>query len=229
MSPTRNIIAIIPARGGSKAIPKKNVKMLGGIPLVAWPIKLARSIAQIQRVIVSSDSDHIIGIAQKWGAETPFKRPASLAKDDVPTLPVLQHAVRYLIDQEKYPVDQVLLLYPTTPFLKSERVIEGIKLLSSVNCQSVVGVRKVRGLVWKHDSSRKQFLPFYPQQRTNRQHMKYLYEEAGNIYFTKAEVLIKQNRLINPHQTKFIMVEPEEMLDIDTPADLLIAKKRLAV
>lgn len=225
--PLPNIIAIIPARGGSKTIPKKNLKPLGGKPLIAWPIELAKSIPAISRVIVSSDDDEILRVARLYGAETPFVRPRSLSDDKTSTLSVLQHAVKYILQKEHKPVDIVLLLYATTPFLKKERILEGIKHLEDAHCDSVLGVKMVKGRVWRYEKKIKRYDPFYPKVSVNRQYFQHLYEEAGNIYFTKAKVLLHKNRLINEQACRFIQIEENESLDIDTLNDFKEAEKIL--
>src|SRR3989338_8429111 len=104
------IVAIIPARGSSKSIQKKNLKILHGKPLIAWTIKLAQSIPIIQKIIVSTDNDEIMQVAKKYGAEAPFKRPEKLSDDKTPTLPVLQHCIQYLETHAGYKPDIILLL-----------------------------------------------------------------------------------------------------------------------
>ena len=96
----KNILAIIPARGGSKSIPKKNIKEFGGKPLIAYPIELAKSISIINKIVVSTDSEEIASIAKKYGAEVPFIRPAELATDEASTLSVLRHCVSFLEKNE---------------------------------------------------------------------------------------------------------------------------------
>ncbi len=216
-------IALIPARGGSKGILRKNLRLLGGKPLLAWPIETALSVANIDRVIVTSEDAEILETARAWGAETPFIRPAGLATDKVATLPVLQHALRYLLEKEKYPVENVVLLYPTSPFLPAERISEALALLNTTGCKSVVGVRQIRGLVWK-PSANDRYLPFYPKKRVNRQlKPPPLFEEAGNVFFSKAKVLLEKNMIVDPVHTKFIFMDEDELIDIDTPADFVKA------
>ncbi len=224
-SADHHVVAIIPARGGSKSIPRKNLQDLGGKPLVAWPIELAKSIPQISRVIVSTDDAEIADTAKKYGAEVPFFRPSELSADDIPTLPVLQHTLEYLKVQENYQVDIVILLYPTTPFLKKERILEGITLLQQDACKSVVGAKIVHGLLWKKDTATASFKPFYPEQRVNRQQFEHLYEEAGNIYFSKASVLQQENKIIDDQNCYFVLITAEEDLDIDAPEDLVQARE----
>lgn len=226
MPEKRQTVAVIPARGGSKAIPRKNIKILGGKPLIAWPIELALSIKEIDRVIVSSDDDEIISVAKKYGAEVLFKRPKNLSDDITPTFPVIEHALQYLVNQEKYRVDNVVLLYATTPFLKKERIEQGIHTLNTTDFDSIIGVRQVHGLLWKEEEKGK-YLPFYPKERANRQLYSHLYEEAGNIYVSKSEVLLEQNRLINDENCSFVEIEDDEIMDIDTPEDFIKARKRV--
>lgn len=226
MPEKKHTVAIIPARGGSKAIPRKNLKLLGGKPLVAWPIELAMSIKGIDRVIVSSDDDEINTLAKEYGSEVLFKRPKQLSEDTTPTFPVVKHAIEHLITVEKYSVENVVLLYATTPFLKPKRIEEGIHLLNTTGFGSIIGVRQVHGLLWK-EGKRGTFSPFYPKERANRQLYSHLYEEAGNIYLSKATVLLKQNRLIDDDNCGFIEIGDDEMLDIDTPEDFIKAEQKV--
>lgn len=218
----KKIVAIIPARGGSKEIPKKNITILGGKPLIAWPIKLGQSIKRIDRVIVSTDDVEIMSLAKKYKAEAPFKRPNNLAKNDTPTLPVLQHAINYLENKDKYKPDIVLLLYPTTPFMRRERIEEALDLFEETGCNSVTGVIQDSGRFWKYDKGR--YVPFYPKNRVNRQYFKPLYREAGNIYFSRYNVIMKMNKLVDENNIQFIKVDENETLDIDTPVDLIKAR-----
>lgn len=223
----KKIIVIIPARGGSKGIPKKNIKLLGGKPLIAWPIQLAKSVSRVDRIIVSTDSIEIAEIANKYGAETPFLRPDDLSGDKVPTLPVLQHVVKYLEEKEGYKADIILLLYTTTPFLKKERIEEALDLFESTNCNSVMGAQKVRTLVWKYNRKKAKYQPFYPKNRVNRQYFEPLHKEAGNIYFSRYKVLMEQNQIIDSENIKFIMVGDDETIDIDSIQDLQLAEELL--
>lgn len=222
------IVAIIPARGGSKGIPKKNLKLLGGKPLIAWPIELALSIKRISRVIVSTDDNEIMLAARKYGAEVPFKRPAKLSDDKTPTLPVLQHAIRFL-EKEGYKPDIILLLTATNPFLRKERVIQALERFDSTGCNSVLGVKKVKGIIWKYNESRSKYAPYYPLKRVNRQFFKSLYEEAGNIFYSRYTVLMNLDRVVDENNIEFIFVDDDEQLDIDTASDLKKARTLLRI
>lgn len=217
------IIAIIIARGGSKSIPRKNVLPLHGQPLIAWPITLAKSIKKINRVIVSTDDDEIIDIAKKYKAEILFRRPAKLAQDKTPTLPVLQHCIKYLEDKENYKPDIILLFYPTAPFLKKERVKQALKLFEKTKCDSVISVIPDRSHFWlgKNNSYKR----LYPRKIANRQYCKPLYREDGAIYFSRRDVLMKNNKLINDKNVQFLVMNENENIDIDDPKDFAKAKK----
>lgn len=218
-------VAIIPARGGSKGIPKKNIRLLGGLPLLAWPINIAKEIPEIDRIIVSTDDKSIAKVALKYGAEV-MLRPARLANDKTPTLPVLQQVVSKLIDDE-YPVNKVVLLYATSPFLNAKRIIEGLGYLDIKGINSAVGVREIKGKIWSFNPRNKKFSPEHPKKPLNRQYFTPWLHEAGNIYITKADVLLKQRQLIDADHCKFLKVEEDECLDIDHMHDLVEARNRI--
>ena len=223
----KKIVAIIPARGGSKSIPKKNVKVMGEKPLIAYPIHLAKSIKDIDRVIVSTDSEEIAEVAKKYGAEVPFIRPAELSQDDTPTLPVLQHGVKYLEENDNFKADYVILLYPTSPFLKVERIQEAIDLLKTGKHHSVIGVVKDWGRYWILDEEKNDYTILYPKKRVNRQYYKPLYKEDGAIYFSDYDTIITQNKLVDDSNPGFVVVGEDERCDIDTPEDWKRAERFL--
>jgi len=140
MESKKNIVAIIPARGGSKSIPRKNIKYLGGCPLISYSIAAGLSSEYIDRVIVSTDDEEIAEVALYWGAEVPFIRPAELAEDHVLDLPVFDHAIHWLESNEKYRPNIVVQLRPTTPFRPTHCVDEAIELLLRSKADSVRGV-----------------------------------------------------------------------------------------
>lgn len=139
------ILGIIPARGGSKSVPRKNIKDLGGKPLIAWTIEAAKESGVCDRIILTTDDTEISGVGKKWGAEAPFMRPAELAEDKTPTLPVVQHAVVWLKENEGYEPDAVMILQPTTPFRQPEHIRGAVELLEKTNADSVVGVAEIPG------------------------------------------------------------------------------------
>lgn len=135
----KKIIAIIPARGGSKGIPLKNIKKFQGKPLIAWTILSALK-SEVDRVIVSTDDPKIAKVAKKYGAEVPFLRPSQLAADSVACEPVMQHAVNWLKTNENYHPGGVALLLPTNPLRQSEHINQAIKMFIDKDLDYVVSV-----------------------------------------------------------------------------------------
>lgn len=140
-----NVVAIIPARGGSKRVPKKNIKDMCGKPLVAWSIEAAVKAKKIDRVIVSTNDKEIHKIARKYGAEVPFLRPEELSGDKVGMEPVLIHAIEWLKENENYKTDIVLLLQLTNPLKRPEDLDNAISILEDTNSDSVVAVGEALG------------------------------------------------------------------------------------
>lgn len=135
------ILAIIPARGGSKGIPRKNIRPFAGYPLIAWSIAAGRQAQYIERVVVSTDDEEIAAVARQYGAETPFLRPAELAQDDTTDLPVFEHALRWLAEHEGYQPEVVVQLRPTSPIRPPNCVDEAVRiLLAHPEADSVRGV-----------------------------------------------------------------------------------------
>ena len=136
------ILGVVTARGGSKTIPGKNVKLLGGQPLVAYTIEAARESGVFDRTIISTDDEAIAEAAEALGCERPFVRPASLARDDTPHLPVMQHAVETL-RRQGYDADAVMILQPTSPLRRPEDIRGAVDRLDTSGADSVVSVSKV--------------------------------------------------------------------------------------
>ena len=129
-------IAVIPARGGSKRIPRKNIKEFFGKPMIAWAITTALESRLFNRVIVSTEDEEIAAISRKWGAETPFYRPTELADDLTPTVPVIAHAVKACLDKA-WEVEYACCIYPCVPFLQVDDLIIAFDLLQKNNANFV--------------------------------------------------------------------------------------------
>lgn len=210
----KKIVAIIPARGGSKGIPRKNIKDLAGHPMIYYIIKTVLAVKAIDRVIVSTEDEEIARVAKSCGAEVPFIRPHELAEDHVATLPVLQHAVNYLEKEENYTSDYVLLVYPTSPLLSAERMKDAIALAFEKNSDSVVSGYYDYGQYWKRVEGG--YIRLYPVVIANRQEMTPLFRLNGAIFLTKTEILKRQ--LVADKIDPLIM-DPNENVDVDEPAD----------
>ena len=136
------VLGIITARGGSKGVPGKNLKPLGGRPLIDYTIDAAND-TPLDRLILSTDDNKIAVVARGLGCEVPFMRPAELARDETPHLPVIQHAVQWLRDKENYSPDIVLTLQPTSPLRSSADIAAALRMLELSDADSVVSVNKV--------------------------------------------------------------------------------------
>lgn len=221
-----HILALIPARGGSKGIPRKNVKLLGGKPMIAHIIATVKSVRGIDRVIISTEDSEIAAVARQYGAEVPFVRPSELATDEVATLPVLQHAILELKKTEGYEPDYVLLVYPTSPLLSSQRLQEAVDLAQATDSDSVVSGTYDRGHYWQEVEGG--YMRLYPLKLENRQKSKPLFKENGAIYLTKTAVLLRQ---VVADKMLPVIMEPGENIDVDEPEDFArveeILKSRL--
>ena len=135
------VLTIIPARGGSKGIPRKNIRDFAGFPLIAYSIAAARQSEAVTRVIVSTDDEEIATVAREWGAETPFLRPAELARDETLDLPVFEHALHWLAENENYSPDLVIQLRPTSPVRPVGLIDRAVaELLAHPEADSVRGI-----------------------------------------------------------------------------------------
>ena len=232
------ILAIIPARGGSKGIPRKNIKILGNKPLIAWSIDAAKRGNLIDRVVVSTDDEEIAAVAQEHGAETPFLRPKELAQDLTPTLPVLEHAVRWLQDNEKYIPDVVVLLAPTFPFREQKHIEESIRLLEESKADSVVSVVEVTGQYspyWQFMLNEKGRLKLFTGDGDiknvipSRQELPTTYIRNSALYVFKRDLLFRNPSSIYGDDTVPYVMEKKYSLDIDTEEDWKIAESFLKI
>ena len=140
-----DILALIPARGGSKGIPRKNIRDFAGYPLIAWSIAAAQQSELVTRVIVSTDDERIASVAREYSAETPFLRPAALGQDKTTDFPVVEHAIQWLQEREGYCPEIVVQLRPTSPVRPKGMLDRGIrKLLQHPDADCVTGGRACR-------------------------------------------------------------------------------------
>jgi len=218
----KTILAIIPARGGSKGIPRKNIKMLAGKPLIAWTIEEAKKSKYVDRLILSSEDEEIIEVAQKWGCEVPFVRPKELAQDNTPGIEPILHAVNLLEKQYNY----VCILQPTSPLRKVNDIdgcIEKCVKMNATSCVSVTEVNKHPYWTYSLDSNNK-LIPFSEnKQITLRQDLPKIYSLNGAVYFISTNELIKYKQLINTETIAYLM-QKQNSLDIDDYIDFKIAE-----
>lgn len=219
------IIAIIPARGGSKSIPRKNIKLLAGKPLIVYTIETSLK-CKLDRVIVSTDDEEIAAISKKHGAEVPFIRPKELALDTTPMLPVLQHAVSYLEQDEKFRIDIVVLLQPTSPFREASDIENCIKKLKNEKADSVVTVCEAEHnpyfVMMRFQDDNLMPLLKTVKPVTTRQDAPKVYRLNGAVYAVKRDVLMNENKIFTDN-TKAVIMPQEKSIDLDRPLDFEFA------
>lgn len=213
-------VAIIPARGGSKRIPRKNVKAFFGKPMIAWSIEAALKSGCFERIIVSTDDEEIAAVAREYGAETPFMRPADLSDDYTGTIPVIQHAVAWLASTG-VPVSRVCCLYATAPFVSSDDLIRGHELLVGEGCSYAFSVTSYafpiqRAIRIKDDGRIAMFSPEHFQTRS--QDLEEAWHDAGQFYWGTAEAW-REGRPIFSEDAVPVILPRHRVQDIDTPED----------
>jgi CMP-N-acetylneuraminic acid synthetase len=219
-------VAIIPARGGSKGLPRKNILPLLGKPLIAHTIEAARVARSLQRVVVSTENPEIAEIARQYGAEVPFLRPLELAGDETPTLPVLQHVLTQLKATEGGEPEIIVLLQPTSPLRRAEDIDKAIALLGQTGADSVVSLCVTEHHpYWMKRLEGDRVLPFLENapEYTRRQDMSPVYRLNGAVYVTRREILMEQNRILG-QDTRGLVMDAESSVDIDTYLDFKIAE-----
>ena len=215
-------LAIIPARGGSKGLPNKNILPLNGLPLIAWTILQAKSVAKIEHVVVSTDDQVIADIALSYGAEVPFIRPVELAMDQTPTEPVMLHALDFYRVNQNYIPSAVILLQPTSPIRGPQSINEAINEFEMKNLDSLLSVCEDHHFYWQNKESPKALYDF--KNRPRRQDISNedrRYRENGSIYITKTENFYQENNRLCGMIGIYEMAE-EHSLEIDTLTDFEI-------
>lgn len=221
-----NILCVIPVRGGSKGVPRKNVRMVAGRPLVVWTIEQALAADAALDVLVSTDDPEIARVAREAGADVPFMRPAELAQDETPTEPVVQHAIDYRTAQGNRP-DAVMLLQATSPIRQPDTLDRAVAQFKDSGVDSMVGVVPVAPFIWELSSPPRAAYPV--EARPRRQDMgptDKRYRETGSLYVTRPEIYEQDNNRLGGTIGLFIMAE-EEGVDIDTLQDLELAERYL--
>lgn len=221
----KSILAIIPARGGSKGVPRKNIKLLGNKPLIAWTIEEAKKSAYIDRLIVSTEDEEIATTAIKYGCEVPFMRPAELAQDDTPGMDPVLHAMQTISGY-----DYVVLLQPTSP-LRTVADIDGCieKCMDSAAnaCVSVTLSEKTPYWMY-HLQSDDTMKPVVEtgNQITRRQDAPEVYVLNGAVFVAQFDWLLQSRSFLAKETVGYIMPK-ERSLDIDTELDFLVSEEHL--
>jgi len=224
----KKILAVIPARGKSKGIKKKNIYKINGKALIYYTIKEAKKSKLIKDLIVSTDSKEIAKISKKYGAQVPFLRPAKLSTDFAPSLPVIMHAVRFMEKIKKIKYDYVIMLQPTCPLRKYYDIDDSLRKLINSNLDSITSVVDVEG---SHPNrmkiiKNKKLINFIEQgfeDMRPRQKLKKVFIRNGAIYALKRKVIMKHGVLVGKKNLPFIMSK-ERSVNIDSQEDLVLAK-----
>ena len=223
------ILAVIPARGGSKGVSRKNIRPVCGKPLIAYTIETALAARHLfHRVIVSTDDEEIADVARQHGADVPFMRPDDLAGDRVAMLPVLQHAVRFVEEQDDVVLDWVCLLQPTDPLRAVADIEEAIRLGQAGGCDSVISVVQVFAV---HPMLMKRIEggslePYCIEEKEGTRRQDYdppAYMRNGAIYLTRRDVLMEHGSVWGETIRPYIM-PPERSVGVDSELDLKLVE-----
>lgn len=218
-------VAVIPARGGSKRIPRKNIKPFCGKPMIAWSIEAALQSGCFGQVLVSTDDKEIADVARQYGAEVPFVRPAELSDDHTGTIPVIAHAIKQLTIQGAAP-QQVCCIYATAPFITPQDIQRGLELLQANGCDYAFSVTSypfpIQRAIRITQAGRIEM--FDPEQFAVRsQDLEEAYHDAGQFYWGRSDAWLEGKALFSPDAVPVILPR-HQVQDIDTPEDWLRAE-----
>lgn len=229
----KKILALIPARGGSKGLPGKNIRLLAGKPLIAWSIEQAKGSKYLDKVVVSTDYENIAKIAEQFGAEVPFIRPAELAADDSSSIDVIFHAIDFLKNTGQQ-FDYIALLEPTSPLRESADIDNAIENLIDKNeAKAIVGVSKLESahpefnvLINNENGFIKKYLDNSSIRVLRRQELPDVYFFEGTIYISDIDFLAQKRTFY--HELTLPYVVPRwKSMEIDEICDLIMAEALL--
>jgi pseudaminic acid cytidylyltransferase len=213
-------VAVIPARGGSKRIPLKNVKVFSGKPMIAWSIEAARQSGCFDRIIISTDTPEIADVARQFGAEVPFLRPAELSDDYTGTTAVMRHAIEWLGERGQAPV-QICCLYATAPFVSAADIRRGLAILESTGSSYAFTVTSypfpIQRAIRISQQGRVEMLA--PEQfNTRSQDLEEAFHDAGQFYWGTAEAWLGEKVIFGPDSAP-VLLPRHRVQDIDTMED----------
>jgi CMP-N,N'-diacetyllegionaminic acid synthase len=226
------VLGIVPARGGSKGVPRKNIRLLHGKPLLAYTAKAALESRRLSRVILSTEDEEIAEVGRSCGLDVPFMRPQELAMDSSPTLPVVKHAVAALQALGET-FDAVCLLQPSSPLRRSVDIDNSIELLQRTGADSVVSVLPVpheynpKWVYWQGENGELSISTGDKDPVTRRQDLPAAFHRDGSIYVTRTEMIVDRDSLYGDSVVAYNM-PPECSVNIDTEEDWLKAERMTA-
>ena len=223
MSENPNVLAVIPARGGSKRLPRKNILPLAGHPVIAYTIKAAQERKRLTHWLVSTDDEEIAAVARDYGAPVPFLRPAALAGDTDRNSAVMRHALEWMEEKHGLAYDMVMLLQPTSPIRKSAHIDEAVELLWASQLDTLASVK---GPIYKRDPYIKALRngvlePYNPAE--NEAEWEPCYTYNASIYAMKRDFFLREQRFVSQRSVPLLM-DRYHSADIDEEIDLVIAE-----
>lgn len=225
------VLALIPARGGSKGIPGKNIKPLAGKPLIAYTVEAARASGVVDRLLLSTDSEEIAALGRSLGIEVPFLRPPELAADDTAMIDVIRHLLAWLAETGDQP-DAIVQLQPTAPLRRPEQIAEAVRLLEAEGCDSVVSVVPLPlhfcpDYVMRIEAGR--LVSFLPEgeRASRRQDVRPAYSRDGTVYAFRRET-VERTGSIYGEDCRALVIDPALSINLDTPADWAAAERALS-
>lgn len=223
-------IAIIPARGGSKRIPRKNIKLFHGKPMIAYSIEAAKASGCFDKIIVSTDDQEIADVAKQYGAEVPFIRPGDISDDYATTMDVMQHAIKWC-EQQQWHVIHVCCIYATAPFILADDISKGFEKVSKANVEYAFSATTfpfpIQRAITVIDGGAVTMLePQYTNTRS--QDLIEAYHDAGQFYWGKSSAFLTGKAIFAPH-SQAVILPRKRVQDIDTPEDWELAEMLYSV
>jgi CMP-N-acetylneuraminic acid synthetase len=222
----KTIVGIIPARGGSKTIPRKNVQPFVGKPLIAWTIECALNSQILERVIVSTEDEEIAGIAQEYGAEVPFQRPPGLAHSSTPLVQVILHAIEWLESQDQMP-DGIMVLSPTTPLRLPEDIHAAVNMVREQNAPAVASMFRPMTNPYMSGFIAKSGI-IYGVAAMNRKDQRHqalpLFAALNGSIHLLPPSMIRESQALVTNRSHAYLMPPERAIEIITPWDFYVAE-----
>lgn len=228
------VLGLIMARGGSKSVPRKNIKLLAGEPLITYTVKEAKKSKHITRLVLSTDDEEIARVCKRYGAEVPFMRPDELAQDHVTDLPVLQHALKWLAENQNYRPELIVHLRPTAPFRTAEHIDRGVQMLlddpKADAVRSVCPASQHPLKMWavQPDGALSAYVPEHvfgivEAYNMPRQKLPKAFVQNGSVDVVRTGVVLEQNSMTG-RNIKALLMEELESINIDSPLDWQLAE-----
>jgi pseudaminic acid cytidylyltransferase len=218
-------IAVIPARGGSKRIPRKNIKLFCGKPMIAWSIEAALQSGCFDYVVVSTDDAEIADVARQSGGQVPFMRPATLSDDHSGTIPVIRHAIEWFSERGHF-LDMVCCIYATAPFISAADIRRGLGILTDASSDYAFAVTKYPFPIQRaiRITEQGRVLMFNPEHfNTRSQDLEEAYHDAGQFYWGRAIAWLTGKVIFGP-DAAVIQIPSYRVKDIDTVEDWMMAE-----